>query len=82
MMAWLDYSVHLTHEWTNPEGEKLMFYTCGKCDLTFQGEPCRSCVGKIKAYLCACGERIPNHFWSHKAEHNLIRKVGKNGELY
>lgn len=61
--------------------DDAMIITCPSCGLSFAGEHCRSCVGHIKAYLCFCGQRIPNHFWSHKAEHNLIRKVSKNGQL-
>ena len=56
------------------------FY-CPKCGLVFVGETCRSCVGHVKAYLCFCGERIENPFWSGAPEHNLIRKLKYNGEL-
>lgn len=71
--------IHGYSLWTVMDDE--MFITCPMCGLTFQGEHCRSCVGKVKAYLCACGTRIPNHFWSGREEHNLIRKVNADGSL-
>jgi len=58
-----------------------MILMCPDCGFRFQGEACRSCHGKVKAYLCVCGHRIPNPVWSGRQEHNVIRKVDKHGTL-